>query len=160
VKKRWQWLLVVGLFGAVVIGANLILIYMAISDPSFAVEEDYYQKALAWDDKREQDRVNTDLGWTLEFEFAPTRSPDGTLQLTARLADGAGLPILDAQICLETFHNARAARTLRATMTPGGDGTYATRLLVRRPGLWEFRFDVLHEGQRFTHTTLEEVAWR
>jgi len=160
VKKGWQWPLAVVLLGAVVIGANLILAYMAVSDPSFAVEQDYYQKALAWDDKREQDRVNAELGWTLDFEFAPARSPDGTLQLTARLVDTTGRPIPDAQIALETFHNARAARILRATLTPGGDGTYATGLLVRRPGLWEFRFEVLHEGQRFTHTTLEEVAWR
>jgi nitrogen fixation protein FixH len=159
-KKGWQWLLVVGLLGAVVIGANLILIYMAISDPSFAVEEDYYQKALAWDDKRAQDRINDELGWTLDFAFAPTRSPDGTLRLIARLVDAAGRPIPNAQVTVETFHNARAARILRATMIPGEDGTYATGLLVRRPGLWELRFEVLHEGQRFTHTKLEEVAWQ
>jgi hypothetical protein len=88
------------------------------------------------------------------------RSPDGTLRLTTRLLDAAGLPIPDAQVSLETFHNARAARILRATLTPDGDGTYAAGLLVRRPGLWEFRFEVLHEGRRFTYTTLEEVAWR
>ena len=101
---------IVGVLAAVVIGANLILAYMAISDPSFAVEEDYYQKALKWDDKRAQDQRNTDLGWTIEFDLAKRRAPDGTLELHARLTDAGGDDIPDARITVETFHNARAAR--------------------------------------------------
>jgi nitrogen fixation protein FixH len=160
VKKGWHWPVILGLLMAVVIGANLILIVVATTDPSFAVEENYYRKALAWDDKREQDRRNVELGWTIEFEMAGTPAPDGTLRLRARLLDAQGMEIPDATIRLEAFHNARARRILRAELVRGEDGTYSAPLLIRRPGLWEFRFEALRGAERFTYTALEDVSWR
>jgi nitrogen fixation protein FixH len=158
-KKGWQWPWIIGGLMAVVLGANLILIYVATSDPSFAVEEDYYQKALAWDDKRAQDRLNTQLGWSLELDVARTRSADGTVGLTTRLLDERGRPISNARIHVETFHNARAAFVLEGDLRGDGEGYYSVSLPMRRPGLWEFRFEVTRTGQRFTHTTVEELYW-
>jgi nitrogen fixation protein FixH len=159
-KQGRQWLLILGALMALVIGANLVLVYMAVSDPSFAVEEDYYGKALAWDDKRDQDRRNAELGWSLEFELAPTRSPDGTLLLTAHLHDAAGGAIPDARLSLSTFHNARAGRIVRAELQGGEGGDYTAALPLFRPGLWEFRFEAVQGERRFTYTRLQEVAWR
>lgn len=159
-KKGWQWPWIVGGLMAVVVGANLILMYVAISDPSFAVEEDYYQKGLAWDDKRAQDRTNDELGWSLELDVAAERSADGTIGLTSSLTDRDGRPISDAKIHLEAFHSARAASIQRRDLTRDGDGRYSTSLLMRRPGLWEFRFEVSRGGQQFTHTIVEELFWR
>ena len=149
-KKGWQWPWIVGGLMAVVLGANLILIYVATSDPSFAVEEDYYQKALAWDDKRAQDRTNEQLG----------RSADGSVAVTASLTDREGRPIPDARIRLQTFHNARAAYVIESDLGGDGSGRYSASLPMRRPGLWEFRIEVERAGRRFTHTTVEELFWR
>jgi nitrogen fixation protein FixH len=160
VKKGWYWPALLGALMAVVIGANLILIVFATTDPSFAVERDYYRKALAWDDKREQDRINAELGWTLTFEVAPSRAPDGTSRLAARLLDAAGQEIADARVSLETFHNARAARILRTELVRGEDGAYSADLPLFRPGLWEFRFEARRGTDRFTYTRLEDVSWR
>jgi nitrogen fixation protein FixH len=159
-KKGWQWPWIVGGLMAVVLGANLTLMYVATSDPSFAVEEDYYQKALDWDDKRAQDRANIDLGWSLQLAIAANRSADGTTGLTVNLVDREGRPITDAKIHLEAFHNARAASIQKRELAHEGDGRYSTSLLVRRPGLWEFRFDVSRGGQRFTRTIVEELIRR
>jgi len=159
-KKGWQWPWIVGGLMALVVGANLILIYLATSDPSFAVEADYYQKALDWDDKRAQDRTNAELGWSLELDVARTRSTDGTVELTARLIDEDGQPISDATIRLQAFHNARAAHILKSDLERDGDGRYSASLPMHRPGLWEFRFEVSRAGDRFTHTTVEELYWR
>ena len=159
-KKSWVWISIVGVLATVVVGANLILAYMAISDPSFAVEEDYYQKALNWDDKRAQDLRNADLGWTIGFDLAERRAPDGTLELYARLIDAGGNQIPDARISVETFHNARAARIVRAELRRGEDGAYSAALPIFRPGLWEFRFRAVRGDDRFTHTVVKEVGWR
>jgi len=159
-KKGWQWPWIVGGLMAVVVGANLILLYVATSDPSFAVEENYYQKGLDWDSKRAQDRRNAELGWSLELDVARTRSPDGTIVVTARLIDDEGRPISDASIHLETFHNARAAYILEGDLEVNGEGSYSVTLPMRRPGLWEFRFEVTRAGHRFTHTAVEELFWR
>lgn len=154
----WPWLL--GALMALVVGANLVLIYVATSDPSFAVEEDYYRKAQAWDEKRAQDRRNDQLGWTLDLEVARERSPDGSVGLTAVLRGPDGQKITDASIRLATFHNARAANILRTELQRAPDGGYRASLPMRRPGLWEFRFEVSRGGERFTYTTMQELFWR
>ena len=159
-NKSWFWIGIVITLAVVVVGANLILAWVAVTDPSFAVEEDYYQKAMAWDDKRAQDQRNSALGWTLEFELAQQHAPDGTLSIRVRLRDGAGDEIPDARISVETFHNARASRILRADLGRTDGGAYAAPLAIYRPGLWEFRFEARHGGERFTHTEVKEVGWR
>ena len=159
-RKGWYWPLLLGGLMAIVIGANLTLLVVASSDPSFAVEEDYYQKGLDWDRKLAQDRVNTDLGWTVELEVARQRAADGTIEIEVRLAGPDGEAISDARVELEMFHNARAANVFKSRMVAGGDGTYRVALPLNRPGRWELRLSALQSGRRFTHTTVEELYWR
>ena len=115
-KQGWHWMVLVGFLMAIVLVANLILVYFATSDPSFAVEEDYYQKALDWDERRAQDAANAELGWTASFDVARTRNNDGTVQVRTLLADRTGRPVRDAAVRIEAFHNARAAHVLRARL--------------------------------------------
>jgi nitrogen fixation protein FixH len=159
-KKGWYWpLILVGLM-VLVIGANLGFAWVATSDPSFAVEPDYYGKALAWDEHRAQDRQNERLGWTLELSLAPERSPDGTLALAVTLSDRDGRAIPGARVSLATFHNARASHVLETELREGAEGVYAVSLPMPRPGLWEFRFEAVRGDDRFTQTTVREVGWR
>jgi len=69
-KKGWYWpFFLVGLQASGV-GANLYFMSRAISDPSFAVEPDYYAKAIAWDAHQAQARDNAELGWELKLDVA------------------------------------------------------------------------------------------
>ena len=149
---RWVPWLVGGLM-AVVLAANAILIYLAISDPSFAVEPDSYRKALLWDEKRAQDARNLELGWRLEVEVAGA-------EVRLRLADAAGIPIEDARVQLEAFHGARAAEILRADLAHGAGADYVAALPLARPGLWEFRILVSRGVERFTRTSTVELGRR
>lgn len=159
-KKGWYWpLLIVGLM-VPVLGANLALVWVSSSDPSFAVEEDYYRKAIEWDDKRAQDRRNEQLGWQLDFRVAASRPSGETVGIEAELRDAAGRRIPDASVRLATFHNARAALIFRSELRGDGKGGYATDLPLRRPGLWEFRFEVDRGADRFTATTMRELVWQ
>jgi nitrogen fixation protein FixH len=158
ISKYWP-VAVIGL-AAVVLGANFFLVYLAVSDPSFAVEPNYYQKALDWDEHRSQEKSNLDLGWKFNFNLAMERGPDGTLELRALLFDRDGLPIDNARIKVETFHNAMSAYPLEADLEATGDGAYTAALPIRRPGLWEFRFVVDRDDQRFMQTEIREVGWR
>lgn len=159
-KQGWHWMVLVGFLMAIVLVANLILIYFATSDPSFAVEEDYYQKALDWDERRAQQAANAALGWTVSFDVARARNPDGTVEVRTRLEDAAGMPVRDAAVRIEAFHNARAAHVLRARLEEDPNGGYVAKLPLRRPGLWEFRLEAQRGESRFTHRSLEELAWR
>ena len=157
-NKGWHWGVFVGGLMAVVIGANLILIYFATTDPSFAVEEDYYQKALHWDDKRAQDRANAELGWTVELDVGRERAADGSVQVVVRLLDAEGQAVRGAGVDLEAFHNARAAWIHRVQLRENEEGAYSAALPARRPGLWEFRLNVVRDEQRFTHKTVKELG--
>ncbi len=147
---RWPALIVGALVLHVV--ASLVTVFIATSNPSYAVEEDYYQKALAWDERRAQERHSRELGWQLDVEVAPPPAAGSDPTLVVRLADGNGQPLDGARVAVAVFHNARADQILRAELAATGAGAYACPLAMRRPGVWELRFVVDRGGERFTHT--------
>jgi len=136
---------------AVHVVASLVTVWIATSNPSYAVEEDYYQKALAWDSSRDQERRNTELGWRLDPEVTTAASPGADPILAVRLVDRDGRSLDGAAVSVATFHNARADEILRADLVPEGDGLYSCGLAMRRSGVWELRFVVERGGERFTH---------
>ena len=147
-QLRWPALIVGALIIHVV--ASLVTVFIATSDPSYAVEEDYYQKAIAWDERRAQERHNRELNWQLDVEVAAAAAgSDPTL--VVRLADGNGQPLDGARVAAAVFHNARADQILRAELAATGAGAYACPLAMRRSGVWELRFVVDRGGERFTH---------
>ena len=150
------------LWPAVIAGAltlhvvgSLAMVYFATSNESFAVEPDYYQKALAWDDKRAQDRHNVELGWKLEFTVEPA-APGHDPKISVDLVDADGSPLNHAQVSLTAFFNARADDRLTADLM-AVDEHYETNLPMRRDGLWEFRFTVTRGEELFTHTDTRHV---
>jgi nitrogen fixation protein FixH len=132
--------------------SSLVVVYMATSDPSYAVEDDYYQKAVAWDEKRAQDRRNEDLGWLLEFSVTPPEKPGDPPILELSLLDVGGEPLIGATVSVEASHNARGDDIVREVLREVGDGAYGASLPMRRNGRWELRFSVDRGTDHFTHT--------
>ena len=155
VRIRWPVIIVTAL--ALHVVAWLGVVYLAISNPSYAVEEDYYQKALAWDAKRAQDRTNSDLGWRLESAVDAVPAPGADAVLTARLSDRDGHPLDGATIAVETFHNARAHDILRGALRPVGGGAYRISLPMRRNGRWELRYTVDLGDAHFTRSEVRNL---
>ena len=151
-KPGRLWPLVIAGALALHVVVSLVMVFIATSDPSYAVEEDYYQKALAWDDKRAQDRTNESLGWSLGFSVEPPARPGDQPTLEASLHDGNNSPLNGASVSLETFHNARSGDIVRIQLTPVGDGIYRASFPVDRNGRWELRFTVDHGKHHFTHS--------
>jgi nitrogen fixation protein FixH len=149
-RKGWHWpFLLVGLLASGV-GANLYFMARALGDPSFAVEPDYYAKAIAWDAHQAQARQNSDLGWTLALSVAPAARATGLARVVARLADRDGRPVPGLAVALEAFNNARAADVVKAALAETAGHDYAANVAVVRPGLWEFRVVALRGADTFT----------
>ena len=148
-KPGTLWPFVIaGALGLHVVG-SLVMVYFATSNESYAVEPDYYQKALAWDDKRAQDRRNAELGWQLEFTVEPAPAgQDPIVRVELTTVDGE--PVTGATIAVEAFANARRDDVLTATSIAAESG-YETTLPMRRNGLWEFRFTVTRGDELFTY---------
>lgn len=157
-KSGWHWPLILAGLMAIALIANFTLLFLATSDPSFAVEADYYDKATHWDDKRAQDARNERLGWSLALDVGTTADAVGNRTLRVTLADDDGAPLPDATVDVEAFHNARAAAVLDGELRAIGDGVYEIALPVRRPGVWEFRFVAERGGERFTRAVQRDVA--
>ncbi len=145
----WPWIIAGAL--AIHVVASLVVVFVATSNPSYAVEEDYYQKALHWNDKRAQDRTNEELGWILNLTVRPAATPGEQPTLEVHLADAGGEPVDGAVVAVETFHNAHANDILRASLDAVGEGVYRTTLPMRHNGRWEMRFTVDRGQEHFTH---------
>ena len=149
-KRGWYWpLLLAGLLASGV-GANIYFLTRAVGDPSFAVEPDYYAKAVAWDAHQAQARANLALGWKVAVDVEPASLATGRARVVARLTDRDGRTIDGAAVALRAFHNARAADVLEAPLVETAEHDYAAELAIVRPGLWEFRLEARRGGATFT----------
>ncbi len=153
--KRHYWMMPVGLLAALTLG-ELYMVYTAVDDPGFAVEKDYYKKAVHWDSHMEQAAENKRLGWKLALETRPTHG--GHVELVVRIKDQQGRPVRGANVRVETFFNARAGQILTADLRDAGDGSYQSALPLGHKGLWEFRFTAVQGGARFTDVVRRDVA--
>ena len=154
-SRGWYW--PVGLAALLVgsAGANIALVVITSRDASFAVEPDYYAKALAWDETMAQQARNEALGWSLGLRVEPT-GERGRMAVIVGLSDGAGAPLPGARIAIEALHNARASRVLTAILEPRGLG-YTALMPLARPGLWEFRVRATRGPDIFTATLMRDV---
>lgn len=131
-------------------GANIAFMVIATGDPTFAVEPDYYKKAVNWDRTMAQQARNASLGWTVS---ARVERGDGRVaRLVTRVTDAAGVPISGAEVSADAFPSARAGHVVPLALAPVGLGEYAAPLPIERPGLWEIRLRVVRAGDAFTRT--------
>jgi nitrogen fixation protein FixH len=156
VKRGIWW--PIGITGvlAATVAANIWVMVVANEDPSFAIEPDYYRKALAWDTTLAESRRNATLGWRLTSAMGPI-APDGGVLLTARLTDSTGAGLAGAVVQVAALHVGRAADVHRVALADSGRGDYAARLDARRPGQWELRFDATLGSERFTQVSRVEA---
>jgi nitrogen fixation protein FixH len=131
---------------------------IAVDDPSFAVEKDYYQKAVSWDRELEQQRQNVDLGWQTELRLL--NGADDRVEAEVVIVDRMRARVSDARVSLEAFPNVRAEERLNLKLEPSGTGSYRTAFTPRRGGLWEFRVQALRRAEQYTHVTRQDLPAR
>ena len=135
-----------------------ITVVAAVGDPSFAVESDYHDKAMRWDDHVAQQARNSELGWQVAVAIS-SMPGDGEPALIVRLTDRAGAPIVGAAVEGACFHYAVADRVQTlgfvATDEPGA---YAAPAILHRAGLWDLRLTVDAAGEHFTHKQRLELG--
>lgn len=150
-RRGWQWPAGMAVILLLTVAANLYLLYAAGHDASFAIEPDYYRKAVDWDAHLAQEEHNRELGWSLHPRIGPL-SREGDADLEIGLADRQGRPVSGASLHVTAIPVARASQPVEATLAESPDHRYAGRLSLRRVGLWELRVTAIREGDRFTRT--------
>ena len=159
-RTFWPWPGVIFLL----LGGQMVVITLAVvlatRDPSFAIEPDYYQKSLHWDERAAQIRANRALGWHVSLEVASQDTPAGRRPVTAIVTDAAGRPLDGAGVECIVFHHARGQDRMQAPFRPEGAGRYSADLLLRKAGIWEFRLAIRRGTDLFTTIEQQEIAGR
>jgi nitrogen fixation protein FixH len=138
-------------------GSNIAVMVVARQDKAFAIEPDYYEKALRWDDTMAQERRNLALGWDASATLVLAR-PGRAGQVDIVLSDPVGRAVDSAAVTVEAMHNARASQRYHASLTEGAPGTYHAAIDAHRPGEWEVRVTAQRGSDRFTSTLRLSVA--
>jgi hypothetical protein len=136
------------------------LAYVAIDDPSFALEPDYYAKAVAWDRNQAQGRTNDALGFALAVRQPLVVGSDGRTVIELALTDRAGLGIAGARLEVTAFPNAFATHVERLVLLEVAPGIYRGELKHGRPGLWELRCNVDVLSSHYSRTLRTDLAKR
>lgn len=155
-KRGIGWPIGVAAILAATVGLNIWVFRVANDDPSFAIEPDYYQKAVDWDSTLAQRRANLALGWHLAPTLGAFTMRDGA-RLQVTLTDASGATIHGATVRVAAFFNARANDIIDTTLHPDSTG-YAATLPVTHGGVWELQFHVTRGGTRFTSTSRVEAV--
>lgn len=151
-KPGMAWPLGVAVILGATVAANIWVMTLANSDPSFSVESDYYKKAVNYDSTMAQERANFSLGWAVATQFAPIGDGKRTL-LTVTLRDAAAVPLSGARVAIMTRFNARANDTLTAELRESAPGSYTAALPIAHAGEWEVRVDATRNGARYSAST-------
>ena len=142
--RVWAWVPALLLGG--LLGTQLTVLHYVLEDPSFALESDYYRKAVSWDAQRELERASAALGWQAQLEATP--SAHGT-RLRVQLSDAAGGALAGATVRVQAFANARAAQQFELELAETAPGSYSAELPSAAHGLWEFRLQATRGSARF-----------
>ena len=145
-----HWPVLVTLLFVGNIGLASAVLVIANNDPGFAVEDDYYDKALRWDETIEQRERNDALGWSIAPPAEARADADGTCWIELSLAGPDGAPIDGAILRAVAFADARASDRRELEFNGAGDGRYAAPVPAARPGRWTLRLVAERDGDRFT----------
>ncbi len=146
--KGRLWILAVPALLLPVVVMNVVMLIKSTGSSAVAVEPDYYEKAIHWDERVELEAASRALGWQLELELQPGEDAP---RLQAVLRDSSKSLVIDAEVEVEAFHNALSDRrkTLRLAFD---DSLYHADFPGNRPGLWEFRLQARRGEELFTAT--------
>ena len=155
-KSWWMWV-PVGLLLASTLGVGSLAM-IAIRDPNFALEPNYYDKALHWDKTQAQAADNQRLGYRVEVAPRIAADAQGNATLSVRVADANGSAALGATVRATAFANAFAQDIRSLDLQPTGQGTYSAKLRAGHLGLWEFRLVVSSGSDQITSTLRSDVV--
>ena len=153
----WWWpRVIVAIFVATACG-QAILIYSATHDPTFAIEPDYYRKAVAWDTTMRREGESLALGWRAAAAMTTDAAHGAAVRVV--VTDSAGAPVRGALVRGLAIHNLDSSHPVALAFADSGDA-YVARIAPAElhRGLWELRIDADRAGSRFMQSLRVDYA--
>ncbi len=149
-KKGMGWPIGIVAILAATVGGNIAVIVLTKDDPSFAVEPDYYRKAVAWDSTQARIAQSDALVWTVSATVSDNVA--GARVLTLNLLDQTGAAVHNAQLTGTLLHVARANDVQSVVFAETSSGQYAATVPMARRGMWELRLAAVRNAEQFQQT--------
>jgi len=149
-RTRLPWALVpVALLLCSAVGVGSMAI-VAVRDPHFATEPDYYQKAIRWDRTQAQAATNQRLGHVIKLPASLEFDEQGHATLELILSDRFGHPVAGARLTGNAFANAYSGAIVGLVFEEQSAGHYLAKFSVVHPGQWVFELEGNSAGEHFT----------
>lgn len=155
-KAGMQWPIGIVAILATSVAGNVAFMRAANNDPSFAIEPDYYQKAVAYDTIMSEAQSSAALGWSAHTSLELESSGGGLLQV--QLKDRGGESIAADSVTAQAFFIARANDVAKTTLSRDESGMYRGHIPVLHMGQWEIRVDAYHNREHFISTVRQDVS--
>ncbi len=155
--RRWLWPAIVlgfiGLQGTM----SGVLIFFAVNDSTFAVEPDYYRKALQWDRTVAERRDSVASGWKADVRIARIHPVLRQHRVRCELRDAEGAPIDGAAVQATALHHAHGGVHHEWALRETQAGRYEFITELPHDGYWELRIRAEARGQTFVANELVYV---
>lgn len=153
---RWP-LLIVGLLATHVAGMVFAVSLINHRTRTLGVVDDYYDRAVKWDEHQAIVRASKELGWHVTIDPAATVDPAGRRNITFTLTDAAGAPIPSATLDVTCTHPAHADAPARYAFPASPDGKFSQTLPMRYEGFYDFTLTANANGKTFETTLTQWV---
>ncbi|HVY28940.1 MAG TPA: FixH family protein [Polyangiaceae bacterium] len=152
----WAWV-PVGLLGSMLVGLGSMA-YVAVNDPGFALEPNYYDKALHWDRSQAEAAASRELGLKLSLSKPLRLSESGKLELELAITDKSGASYGDAEVKVEAFAVGRASQLHELSLRELAKGRYAAEIDSKTLGLWELRVSVKKDRDHYREVLRHDAS--
>jgi len=139
------------------IASVVVMVIVATHDSSFAIEPDWYQKGLHYDQAVQQQRENRRLGWSIKLDVGRPLTGTNQRSVSCMVLDQAGKPVENAKVDLVAFAHLRGSNRTSSVLLPHGGGAYQGTLAFDDPGTWEFRLVITRAAETFTQIVKREI---
>mgnify|MGYP001773260422 CR=1 FL=1 len=140
-----KFLLYLGAFFFVVIGANIIMSYYALSTFDGVETENAYKRGRAYNDVLAAAKAQEERGWSLDISHSVAGALDTTFLLTMQDRNGAPVSGLDLSLALRRPVAEGKDQALSAVETR--PGTYEAVLTLPAPGNWLLDISARRQGE-------------
>ena len=136
-------LMVLGFF-AIVIGANMIMAYDAITTFSGLQSPKPYENGLAFNREIARAKAQSDRQWTADATI--NTRPDGTTAISVHLTDAKGSPLRGYELTASLNSPTDIRRDHRMILAEGNSGDYMGSSLIER-GQWDMAIEARQNGE-------------
>jgi nitrogen fixation protein FixH len=153
-----QWpLLIVGLLGAHVAGMVSAVVLINHRTRTLGVVDDYYGRAVRWDEHLKRVRESEKLGWQVRVEAADEVDRAGGRAVTFVLTDAAGKAVEGATLDVTCTHPAHADVPAHYAFPASADGRFSHVLPMPYQGFYDVTVTAKAGGKTFETTTTQWV---